>query len=216
MRRIVGAELEEIERQMAEGQRSIEQRGERAFADGDVDLWLGSYDNMLGLRLVFDRRDDLLARGLYEKALVQAYTMVRENTLHVPESVVREMFALADRRRLFAAGDLKPCLGPWEVYRGVSGHGRARRVNGLSWSFSLNLACWFALRNELAAPAILHRVVTDDEVYYFSSQRSEFEAVCLPSPTPPRRHRIGVEEMHKRRAELLERWKAEEKAKPTH
>jgi hypothetical protein len=191
-----------------------ERQAEEAFIAGDLERWLGLSGDAPRSDLVLSRAADLRSRGVYEAAAVLAFTMDCESERRASEASILRMFMLADRERLRLAGASHP-KGPWQAFRGVCGHGRARRINGFSWSASLNLACWDALKDDAANPAIFYRILEDDELYFFSDRKYQGELICVPCPTPPKRYRIRVEEMRERKVELLERWKAEERAKPT-
>src|SRR6266511_1909234 len=110
-----------------------------AIAAGDVTGFLCRADNMRGLDLVTDNLRVLKSRGIYEEALLHAFSMPRTNNASFPLDYLRALFLhLADRDRLRAAGDPLPGPGPFTLYRGVSGRGAARRIRGLSWTADLD------------------------------------------------------------------------------
>jgi hypothetical protein len=59
-------------------------------------------------------------------------------------------------------GDLLPGTGPFTVFRGVSGRGRARRIRGLPWTSSLSQAAWFAARGTGIDPAVYRTMLDRD------------------------------------------------------
>jgi len=117
-------------------------------------------DNVHGVALVWRNQGVLKVQGAYEPALLSAWIDTRTNHHYVPRWVVDDLFRSADRERLRAAGDPLPSVGPFTLYRGVSGRGRARRVRGISWTSSLEKAIWFAHRfASLGDPAVFRLVV---------------------------------------------------------
>jgi hypothetical protein len=138
----------------------------------------------------------LKGRGIYEECLYFAFTQAKSNHSDWPEKVLDWLFRLADPPRLRAAGEALPGPGPFRVYRGVAGMGRARRLRGYSWTGSLDVACWFATRRRLQSPAILTAVVGEEEVLAYHDGRDEQEFICRP--IRPSRHPIRAPEMEER------------------
>ena len=131
-----------------------------------VDLWLCLvHDNILPLTL----------HGIYEHALLKAFTSCRANFSSWPPAVLRKLFCLANRRRLVAAGDMWPGPGPWTVYRGVAGRGWKRRVRGISWTTDFDKAKWFATRYGLAKPMVYEAEINDKHVLAYYDKRGERE-----------------------------------------
>jgi len=98
------------------------------------------------LDLVHNNAEALLECGIYEEALLHAFVTPRTNNIRWPTFVLESMFLRADREKLRAAGDPLPSDGPFVLYRGVAGEGRRRRIRGLSWTDSVDVARWFADR----------------------------------------------------------------------
>lgn len=147
--------------------------------------FLGRADNMRGLEIVWRNRDLLTSLGFFEAALLRAYEMVRVNTSHFPFARLMALFRLADRRRLREAGSPQPGPGPFTLYRGVAGVGRARRIRGLSWTSDEKVARGFANRAALmggASPAVLRAVVPTRDVLAFLTDREESEFLVMLSP----------------------------------
>jgi len=151
----------------------------RNLEDGNVVGFLCSASNDHGLDLVYYNKGSLLERGLYEKALLDAYSMTRVNN-HQQYRELAILFALAQRDRLVAAGDPLPGLGPFTLYRGVAGHGRARRVQGYSWTASKEVAKWFALRPYLPDPAVFMTIADASDVLAYLNERNEQEYLLKP------------------------------------
>ena len=118
-----------------------------ALSSGDVGGFLAYASNEDGLALVLHNMKRLRERGLYEEALLWGFTSSRENNYRWFTKLA-DMFHKADRTRLRQVGDALPGDGPFTLYRGVAGNGRARRVRGFSWTEDLQVAKWFALRFE--------------------------------------------------------------------
>jgi hypothetical protein len=115
-----------------------------AFDEGDPHSFLCLAPNDYGLEIVRDNAARLFERGIYEAALLHAYTQCRMNHLHFPLARLKRLFEAADRDKLGAAGDPLPPGERFTLYRGVAG--RERRVRSFSWTLDLAAACWFAAR----------------------------------------------------------------------
>jgi hypothetical protein len=91
------------------------------YDDADVRLMLADVEA---------NADTLRRHGVYEKALLHAFT----NTSHATCSLdmLARLFRAADRGCLRAASDPLPGAGPFMVYRGVAGPEPERRVEGIS------------------------------------------------------------------------------------
>ena len=138
------------------------------------------------LALVFDNILMLRELGIYEKALLQAFTQTNTNNRKISGYALDFMFATADRKRLRDAGEPLPPSAPYTIYRGVAGVGAARRVRGLSWTASVERAWWFALRySQLANPAVYQTVVEDEHVLAYTNDREEQEFLVKLEPTHP-------------------------------
>jgi hypothetical protein len=88
---------------------------------------------------------------------------------------------MGDRQKLLAVGVPLPGPGPFIVYRGTSGEKHTRRNRGLSWTLSLDTACWFATRFPfLKSPAVYTATVAAEQVYCFIGHRSEKEFITFP------------------------------------
>lgn len=165
---------------------------EMAIADfeaGDVEGFLLRASNEYGLHLVCHNMFLLKERGLYEQALISAYTGTRANNSHWPDSELVWLFDTADRSKLRALGDPLPGPGPFVLYRGVSGNGARRHVRGLAWTSDLDVARWFADRFAgFGDPAVYTATVPESAVYVYlhESEREEHEyVVALPRSVRP-------------------------------
>lgn len=156
-----------------------------ALDDGDLIGFFIKASNEHSLSLVYKNMFVLQERGLYEKALLHAFIATRTNNHGWPLDVIRFLFDIADRDRLFEAGDPLPGPGPFTLYRGVAGRGRARRVRGFSWTASLDKAWWFAERFAVDA-AVFQVTVSIVDVLAYSNEREEQEfLVSLPDSVKP-------------------------------
>lgn len=160
-----------------------------AFEAGEMPLGLAS--NMESLVLVYMNAKALLDRGMYERALLDAFIAARTNNHHFPVNMLQWLFSRADRARLLAAGDPLPDGETFTLYRGVAGRGPARRVRGFSWTSSPERAQWFANRAGgwgLHDPAVYTVTVERSDVYAYSNERKESEfIVLLERENKPRR-----------------------------
>lgn len=196
--------------------RLIEQQlrhlAEERFAEGDAEGFASfGYSGNLALALVADNRPALQMRGIYEPALLAAFTGTKFNNHQWTEQSIDCLFRQADRDRLRAAGDELPGPGPFRLYRGVAGVGRARRIRGYSWTDSLDVACWFAARHDLKSPAVLTAEVSREEVLAFHAGRDEREFIWRPQLTT--RVKFEGDEISERAGRYGEDLLAREKAK---
>ncbi len=98
------------------------------------------------------------------------------------------MFQSADRARLRAEGDPLPGHGPFTIYRGVAGDEPVRRVCGLSWTASLEMAREFAERFALPDPGVYQITVEESNVLAYVNAKGEEEfIVLLPESAEPAR-----------------------------
>src|SRR5262249_54120334 len=118
-----------------------------ALEASDIVGFLCKASNAHSLDLVRFNARRLLDLGLYERALLQALTAPRINNSRCPVDGLGYLVRLADPGKLRAAGDPLPGRAPFTAYRGVAGRTSARRVKGLSWTFSPLCAAWFARRS---------------------------------------------------------------------
>lgn len=154
---------------------------------GDVSGFLSYASNKEGLALVFRNTERLIERGLYERALLWGFTSPRVNN-YSWFTKLADMFHRADRTRLQEAGDILPGNGPFTLYRGVAGNGRARRVRGFSWAEDLQVAKWFALRFEqFPNPAVYQIIVGAEDVLAYTGERNEAEFIVNPATIRPKR-----------------------------
>lgn len=125
--------------------------------------------------------------GILEDAFLHAITATRTNN-HVDHALIDSLVKRLDRARLLAAGDPLPGSGPWTIYRGVAGHGRARRIRGYSWTDNPDQAAWFATRYNGPDPAVFCTTVQEPEILFYSNERKEGEfCVKLPPRHPAER-----------------------------
>ncbi len=162
---------------------------------------LCSLDNTACLAFVFDNHRALLARGMFEQALVDAYSGTRTNHRRWDPDVIYFLFALADRDRLRECGPALP-EHPVTLYRGVAGYGRLRRLDGFSWTTEVDAACWFALRFSLPHPAVWTATVPPEDIYCRVDDRGEGE--YLAQPRSRRRYSMTLPEMQAG----ADRWRA--------
>lgn len=170
-----------------------------AWRDGDIRGILCFMSNTRGLAFVLNNIRPLRKKGLYEKALFDAYIRTRTNWSYWSPSSIEFMFGVADPEKLAQAGDPLPNHESFTLYRGVGGIGRARRVSGHSWTSSLDTAIWFAKRAKsfgLNDPAVFTVTVHRKSIMACSNKRNEQEYFLkLPLPVRPKRIRdISLED----------------------
>jgi hypothetical protein len=154
----------------------------QAFEAGDAGRLIfscgGNRDSELAL--VADNIPLLQQRGIYEKCLLYAFTRARTNFHHWPLKNIQTLFSNVDKERMRAAGDAIPQDLKMRIYRGIAG-GRSRRPRGFSWTFSLEAACWFSTRFNLADPCVLVSEIKNETVLAFTNDRHEQEVICRPT-----------------------------------
>lgn len=165
----------------------LQARAIAAIEAGDVSGFLHLADSHRNLELIFNNLVKLWERGLYERALVSAFAASSFNN-HQWFGTLRVMFEMADRKRLREAGDPLPGdgTGPFTLYRGIAGLGRARRVRGWSWTSSIDVAKHFALRFDMSKPAVYQTTVEAADVLFYTNDRTEQEFVIEPPRTRPK------------------------------
>jgi hypothetical protein len=189
----------------------------KCFDDRDASGFLITTDNDSTLAVVFDNLEVLKTAGIYEPALVHAFTNCRVNHGNWNVEVIAFLFDRADKEKLMACGGDLPGAGPFTLYRGVAGLGRQRRVRSFSWTDCLDVACWFACRfKHLAHPAVHTATVEANEILLFD-RTTEHEFVVQPKTSKKMkltdaeiRERAARwdEQKNRRQAEMLAKFKA--------
>ena len=162
-----------------------------ALGRGDVMEFLMRADNEDGLELVSRNYTFLRDSGLYESALLEAWTSCRTNWSRYRLFDLMWLFAVADRQKLREAGSPIPKQISFVAYRGVAGKGKRRRVSGLSWTESAETAQWFAARYEwLADPAVYQVRFRNENIVAYLNTRDEQEYILRTDGLRPRRLRV--------------------------
>ncbi len=159
------------------------------WKEGDVVGVLSMMSNERSMCFVADNWHLLKEIGRYEEALLHAYQMTRTNYSDWSMHLLRFLFRQADIQKLRATGDPIPDQETFTLYRGVSGQGRKRRVNSLSWTDSPSIAAWFARRfSDLPDPAVFTITVSNEIIMACCRDRNENEYILrLPLPVKPKR-----------------------------
>ena len=158
-----------------------------SFLDGNAGFVYSAYSTNAMLDLVLDNAAVLLSMGMYEQALLNAYAGARRDFRDWPTSVLQMMFDLGERPAMWEAGDEIPSPEPLTVYRGVNGRRGKRRVRGLSWTRSLDVACFFACPEWAFLhggppldPGVYQATVRQSDIYAIVKNRSEEEVIARP------------------------------------
>lgn len=173
---------------------------ERYLASGDLERVMALMGRQKCPGFVFNNIRALRERGWYEKAVLETHVMADFNN-----GFRRFLFEFADRGRLRQLAP-PPKAGPFTVYRGVNGHGRARVVrNGVSWTGSIECARWFAwwLASEADDPAVFRVDVADADVLAYSNEREgedEYIVILPPTARPKRIERPAQRPLRSRSA----------------
>lgn len=163
---------------------------ESALEEKDPGIVFVTMGNHEHLPFLFEHWWEFKEAGIYEDALLEAYTGCKSNWHSIPIDIIEYMFENADRDKLLSAGDSLPGDGPYTVYRGVAGTGAARRVRGFSWTSDFEKAKWFANRFKviLNKPMVYEATVEKDMVLAYSNSRDEQEFLCqIPKDLPLKR-----------------------------
>jgi hypothetical protein len=99
--------------------------------------------------------------------------------------MLHRLVARANPKRLRAAGDPLPGIGPFTLNRGVAGRARGRRIHGLSWTSSQRVAAWIANRAAswgLPDPAVYVITVPTRAVLAYHNDRQEEEFLVRVPP----------------------------------
>jgi hypothetical protein len=157
----------------------LHEQAREAFQNGDGLGFLLKAPNTDSLMLVWNNVGPLRERDIYERTLLWAITTTRTNNWSFPEGCLKLLLSIADRAKLLAADDPLPGPGPFTLYRGVAGNGRARRIRGISWTATLERAIWFANRfPHLKNPTVyIADVETALVLAYVGSHRGEDEYI---------------------------------------
>jgi len=146
-----------------------------ALRSRDVAGFLITAANTYGIDLVTENMDLLQDLGIYEEALLDAFTSTRTNNAECSLENMRYLFESGRPAHFRKEGDRLPGPGPFKLYRGVAGKEPIRKARGLSWTSSLEIAAWFAARFEFANPAVLEVTVEDAAVIAYMNSRGRHE-----------------------------------------
>jgi len=174
----------------------------RAFEEGDGAAFVMSgYSVGQTLHLVVDNWNALEERGILPAALVHGFSGCKINHHQWSAGYIHSLFKRCARRFGFQA--LRDIGAPLDseqslltVYRGVSGSRQYRRIRGMSWTSSLDVACFFSGRWVGPDPAVYVATVRAKSIFCHFVSRDEDEYIVRPSY--PKRLKITVEEMQRR------------------
>lgn len=165
-----------------------------AFERGDA-LELVQLARNGTLAVVYDNDDALRERGIYEAAVVYGYVWTTHDHRDWETDVVKSLFDCGNREKLRNAGSPLKGSGPFTVYRGVNGSGVNRRDCGLSWTGSLEVACWFATKFGGEEAAVNSASLRLQDIYCYYNGRDEDEYLGIPKYWE--RLSLTLEEIHK-------------------
>lgn len=118
----------------------------------------------LQLEFVIYNSGLLRAGGMYEQCLLYTFTGPLVNNHYRDVGLLRLLFSTADRKRLRAAGTPIPAGRKLRLYRGIAGRGNSRHPDGVAWTRSLDVACYYALNSSPEYPGLENPVVLTAEV----------------------------------------------------
>ncbi len=175
------------ESEVAHAKAAFQKRNGEEFA-------MAGYCNGSMMNLVLANDIVLLLHGMYESAVIAAYTGCKLDYRSWPLASLERMFQKGNRKTYAALGTLIPEKAI--VYRGLYRQGAERQVRGFSWTTSLDVACWYALRGLCAnpQPAIYQTTVRAEQIICSYDQRKEKEIICFP-PKGVKLLKMSLEEM---------------------
>lgn len=152
-----------------------------AFERGDAEEFVQLATDNETLAIVVDNYYALWERGMYEAALVEGYVWTKCDHRGWKFDYIKSLFDSGNREKLRNAGSPLQGTEPFTVYRGVHGSGEARRDCGLSWTGSLETACWFATKfgDENIAVNIAQLRLQDIYCYYTKGDEDEYLGIPL-------------------------------------
>lgn len=128
-------------------------------------------------------RKYFIEHDCFEESLVNAWT--RSDMIHMKlgHYLMGKLLRRADQDRLRAAGDAIPEGDTFTIYRGCSGGGvninAAREC--FSWTHSLDVAEWFAIRWQ-REPVIYRTTIQRQDIVFYNNRSHEMEIVTqLPA-----------------------------------
>ena len=130
------------------------------------------------IELVSDNLVVLRRLGIYEEALLVAWTAPECSLHEVPLSRLLKLIRAADRWKLRAAGTPIPGRGPYVLFRGVAGEPEVRRERGIWWTSKSEIAAWFARRcPDLEDPAVYRVTVETKYMLAYWNEHEEHEFI---------------------------------------
>ena len=155
---------------------------------------MAGYCNGSMMNLVLANDIVLLLHGMYEAAMIAAYTGCKLDYRNWSLVSLERMFQKGNREKYAALGT--PIPEKAIVYRGVYRQGTERQVRGFSWTTSLDVACWYALRGLCAnpAPAIYQASVRAEQIICCFDGRKEKEMICYP-PKSVKKLKLSLKEV---------------------
>lgn len=163
----------------------LHNQARQALKDGDVDRFFGYADSLASMFLFKHNESEFLRRGLFEKALLCAWsnqkctTFICNGECVSSDPFMRGCLTRANKDKLIEHSDPLPSGDVLTVYRGVSGRGEFRKVRGIAWSLSVTVARSFARYGY--RPALYRTTVkrSDAFAYINESGREEQEVLLL-------------------------------------
>lgn len=149
----------------------------------------GSVNNLWFVLRCFNHFKEI---GILEEAFFHAFSASRLNNSCVPLSMQTAAITFMNRKKLLSLGEPFGKNETYKLYRGVAGNTSQRRIRGLSWSGSLEIANWFAHRYDfLANPSVYEVTIKKEDIVWYSNNRKEDEfVVLLPENCIPQKVKI--------------------------
>jgi hypothetical protein len=128
---------------------------------------------------LWETMESLDEQATIGKIVLYAITAPRLNHSGTPLGEIQSWLQFAGREKMLTAGEPLPTAGPFTLYRGVSGVGRSRRLRGVSWTDSIDVARFFCDRFSFEKPAIITMTIAAEHVYSYTNDRKEREFMVI-------------------------------------
>ena len=167
----------------------LRKRARERLRSEDDPFFYNFADSQLSMLIFLLNKEYFQERGLYEKALLRAWT--NQKTTHIiwggldiywGQHMRQDYLPQCDRAKLLAAGDPLPNENPFTVYRGVSKGGEPR---GVSWTLDPEIARNFAG----TSGAVYKTTILKNDAYAYTGEVSgrigEKEILLVLPPDHP-------------------------------
>lgn len=150
----------------------------------DVPGLLALFGNNKALDFFFDNAHAFYMYGIYEQALLLAYSAAKTTLHDLDIEYLLCAFNAGDQRQFDKHSDKHEYTYPLDVYRGICGEEDKLRPRGISWTANFDLAKWFATNAggavwvKLINCKVFKTTITKSNVFAYINDREEEEFIC--------------------------------------